>query len=56
MTQYILRTIISLVLLEHIVNNEVTKGVFKEVGKNQVTVDSISHVWRYDFTVTQENF
>lgn len=45
-------TIISLVLQEHIVNNEVTKGGIREVGRNQVTVGPTRLIWRFDFTVT----
>ena len=41
---------------EHIVNNEVTKGGFREVGRGQVPVGPIRLIWTYDLTVTQENF
>lgn len=46
----------SLVLQEHVVNNEVTKGGFRKVGRDQVTVGPTRLIWTYDFTVTQENF
>lgn len=51
-----LRTIISLVLPEHVVGNEVTKGGDREVGRDQVTVSPISHALRSDFKVPKESF